>query len=71
MQQFEVDRAVARATGESVATVKRLGFLLADPQANLDPEAEALGPHVLDWDEIYCAPSATRERRPADEPATA
>ena len=30
MTQAELDRAVARATGESVATVRRLGFQLED-----------------------------------------
>jgi hypothetical protein len=31
MKQADLNRAVARATGETVSTVKRLGFLLADP----------------------------------------
>ncbi len=30
MNQTELNRAVARATGESLTTVRRLGFLLAD-----------------------------------------
>jgi hypothetical protein len=53
MTQAEVDRAVARATGESVRTIQRLGFLIADPDSELtDPDDEELGPYVLDWDEV-------------------
>jgi hypothetical protein len=53
MSQRELNRAVARATGESIATVKRLGFLLAEPSADIeDPDSEAFGPQVLDWDEF-------------------
>ena len=53
MTQAEVDRAVARATGESVRTIQRLGFLIADPNSELtDPDDEDLGPYVLDWDEL-------------------
>lgn len=52
MQQSELNRAVARATGESVSTIKRLGFLLADPSESLDPESDDHGPHVIDWDEL-------------------
>ena len=53
MTQPEVNRAVASATGESVRTVQRLGFLIADPDDELsDPDDEELGPYVLDWDEL-------------------
>jgi hypothetical protein len=53
MTQAEVTRAVARATGESVRTIQRLGFLIADPDSELlDPDDEELGPYVLDWDEL-------------------
>ena len=53
MTQAEVNRAVARATGESVRTIQRLGFLIADPDSELsDPDDEDLGPYVLDWDEL-------------------
>lgn len=53
MTQAEVDRAVARATGESVRTIQRLGFLIADPDSELtDPDDEELGPYLLDWDEL-------------------
>ena len=53
MTQAEVNRAVARATGESVRTIQRLGFLIADPEIELpDPDNEDLGPYMLDWDEL-------------------
>ena len=53
MVQSDLYRSVSRATGESVATIKRLGFLIADPSQPIsDPEAEDLGPHVIDWDEF-------------------
>ena len=51
MTEGELNRAVARATGESISTVQRLGFLLASPSGlPLDPDDESLGPHVIDWD---------------------
>ncbi len=56
MTQADLNRAVAQATGETVTTIKRLGFLLADPDELLDPEAEELGPHVIDWDELEQQP---------------
>ena len=52
MRQADLDRAVARATGETVSTIKRLGFLLADPTDRLDPDANEQGPFVIDWDEL-------------------
>ena len=53
MTQAEVNRAMARATGESVRTIQRLGFLIADPDSELtDPDDEELGPYMLDWDEL-------------------
>lgn len=53
MKQADLNRAVARATGETVSTVKRLGFLLAD--ADYDPAAidPADDPYVIDWDELH------------------
>lgn len=52
MTQAEVD-AQWHATGESVRTIQRLGFLIADPDSELtDPDDEELGPYLLDWDEL-------------------
>ena len=53
MLQADINRSVSRATGETVSTIKRLGFLIADPsQPITDPESEDLGPSVIDWDEF-------------------
>ena len=53
MTQSDLNRAVSRATGESVTTIRRLGFLLSEPGDFLpDPDDEALGPSVLDWDAL-------------------
>lgn len=50
MKQAELNRAVARATGDTVHTIKRLGFLLVDPNQTLATELPDDGPYVLDWD---------------------
>jgi hypothetical protein len=53
VKQAELNRAVARATGESIATVKRLGFLIDDPSAGSDHyDPTDPGPAVVDWDEL-------------------
>jgi hypothetical protein len=53
MTQWDLNEAVARATGESVALVDQVGFQLADPlEVEYDPEPR--GPLVLDWD-LLCA----------------
>ncbi len=70
MTQAELNRAVARATGETVAVVKRIGFLLAEPDIEVpDPYDEYLGPSVLDWDEFDEMRMAAGERRAAFAPA--
>lgn len=53
MLQADLYRDISQVTGETIATIKRLGFLIADPSEPIsDPEAESLGPHVIDWDEM-------------------
>lgn len=47
MTQAQLNREVARATGESVVTIARLGFLLAESDLDL---GGPLDPQVLDWD---------------------
>lgn len=47
MTQAELDRAVAAATGESVGTVRRLGFSIVEVP---DP-----APRTVDWDELDAA----------------
>ncbi len=57
MNQREVNRAVAAATGETVSTIAELGFSLADPSmVTHDPEpcdADASWEaKTVDWDEL-------------------
>ena len=53
MRQSDLNREVARLTGESVSTIKRLGFLLDDPiDHEVDPDSPEYGPHVIDWDDF-------------------
>jgi hypothetical protein len=69
MTQRELELSVARATGESLPVIRRLGFLLADPEDEFsDPDDEALGPSVLDWDE---RPEASSQRPAASGQRTA
>jgi hypothetical protein len=35
MQQTEINRAVARATNETITTIKRYGFSIEEPPADL------------------------------------
>lgn len=71
MKQADLNRAVAHATGETVSTIKRLGFLLADPTETLDPDAEALGPYVIDWDELAMRRNEVAKEELQYEPAVA
>lgn len=51
MSPYEIDEAVAAATGESVSTIHQLGFGIADPiDVTFDPEPR--GPWVFDWDSM-------------------
>ena len=53
MTQTELDRAVARATGESVQRISKLGFTVANPLfVRFDPEPYDMAPSVVDWDEL-------------------
>ena len=50
MTQADLNREVARATGETVAEIRRLGFGLADEvDPHFDPEPADFG-QVVDWD---------------------
>ncbi len=71
MKQADLDRAVARATGESVSTIKRLGFLLAEPNEDYDPDSDELGPYVIDWDELERQRYEENTRRPRHDLAVA
>ncbi len=75
MRQADLDRAVARATGETIATIKRLGFLLDDPVAETnEPDAEAYDAEacdamVIDWDALQAQRYVGNNGRSRCEPA--
>ncbi len=53
MTQAEVNRAVARATGETVRTIAQLGFGIADQDVvDHDPEPCDVEDKSLDWDTL-------------------
>ena len=53
MTQQQLELAVARATGETLAVIRRRGFGLLDPpQVTFEPVEVEFGPHVVDWDEL-------------------
>ncbi|MEM9369312.1 MAG: hypothetical protein AAGD07_25305 [Planctomycetota bacterium] len=63
MNQKEINRAVALATGETVSAIKRLGFLIADPdQVFEDPSDPVHGGRVIDWDDFELASEAPDEQ---------
>ena len=52
MTQRDLDLSVARATGESMPEIRRLGFSIADPfEVCFDPEPSDVPPAWLDWDQ--------------------
>ena len=52
MTQREINRAVARATGEDLSEISRRGFSIADPAViGFDPEPCELA-ESIDWDEL-------------------
>ena len=59
MQTKQLEREVARATGESISEIRRRGFSLADPiSTDFDPE-----PAFLDWDELQAIEPPRRHHR--------
>lgn len=53
MSQAELEEAVARATGESLGTIRRHGFSLVTPLKVFDPDdATQAEPQVIDWDAV-------------------
>jgi hypothetical protein len=65
MTQSELNRAVAKATGESITTIARMGF---EPLAVLecDPESQ-----TIDWDEIDALHRVSWQRRRKPRPSIA
>jgi hypothetical protein len=53
MTQSQLDRAVARATGESLRTIANRGFSIVSPGTlRHDPEPDRSRPHVINWDRV-------------------
>lgn len=53
MNQHDLNRAVAAATGETVSAVKRLGFMIAHPNDPFDDPTDPVhGGRVIDWDDF-------------------
>jgi hypothetical protein len=71
MKQADLNRAVARATGETVSTIRRLGFLIAEADDCLAPSPGEHDPYAIDWDELEAQRYAENSRRPCNEPAAA
>jgi hypothetical protein len=53
MTQQELNRSVARATGEDVCTIASMGFSVADPTlVRHDPEPSPFEDRIIDWDTV-------------------
>ncbi len=70
MNQREVNRAVAAATGETVSTIAELGFSIADPdEVAFDPDPDEV--HYVDWDALQAERNEESSWRPRYEMAAA
>ncbi len=62
MTQRQLEREVAHATGESLATIRRHGFSLVTPLALFDPDSDGMAePQIVDFDQL----DAERQRAAA------
>jgi hypothetical protein len=53
MSQYELDSAVAQATGESLGTIRQRGFSIIDPDViDFDNEPNLLPAQTVDWDAL-------------------
>ncbi len=59
LSTIELNRAIARVTGDPVLTIQSLGFALDHDE---DDHDEACGPTVLDWDDFVPVPLAELDR---------
>ena len=60
MKQEKINRMVARATGEDMREIRRMGFTIADPaHVGYDPEPKQRRFRTLDWDVVKRGPSHT------------
>jgi len=53
MTQSDLNRELARITGESLSTIRRHGFSVIEsiPSQEFDPEPNILPIQIVDWDE--------------------
>ena len=51
MTQTQLERSIAAATGESLATIRRRGFSMVDMPATAELY-DAVVPQMVDWDEL-------------------
>jgi hypothetical protein len=63
MTQAELEREVAGATGESISTIRSMGFSLENPGDLSEPEPIA-APNVIDWDDHHSIELPRRRHRP-------
>jgi len=53
MRQERINRLVARATGEDMREIRRMGFSIADPaHVGFDPEPRRKRSPIIDWDTV-------------------
>jgi predicted double-glycine peptidase len=53
MNQRTINRMVARATGEELRNIRRMGFTIADPaRVQYDPDSRAGRGRMIDWDDL-------------------
>jgi hypothetical protein len=71
MTQRDLNRAVARATGESADTIARMGFQLASSEGDLFDQDSDLGPQTIDWDAAPGSQSSRLLREVVHAPAFA
>jgi hypothetical protein len=58
MTQTQINRTVARATGESLGTIIRRGFGIEQPgETDCDDDGPDMLPSVVDWDALDAANS--------------
>ncbi len=70
MTQAELNRAVAKSTGETVSVIKHLGFNMADPdEVAFDPEPDE--DRYVDWDALQMERYEESSWRPCYEMAAA
>jgi len=74
MTQTQIDLAVARATGEPLSEIRRMGFCLVDPSATREAHAvmpRSKRPNTVNWDQLdasrprYLPQHARRQRQSA------